>query len=267
MTERIMGPTFHDDWNDAGGLPARAARLQAYLDGELCAGERARVQAWLARDPSAREFLDDLRRVHELYAHHPAPEPGPLRWECTLARIEAGLEALPRKEPRCPRPGGAWRAALWAVASAAVVAGVWFGFTRLDRTPADRPPPGPEVEVFAVAGEDDVQILDMDPLDSASLVVGRVPSGLPEELTAGRPLEVADDSEVVVISIDGQDVNHLVVGEPPVQGLLAVVEAGEVRVDRIARVPAGEPQPFLHEPGGGTPMIMFPVTTARAAKE
>ncbi|MCA9516818.1 MAG: hypothetical protein KC635_17875, partial [Myxococcales bacterium] len=36
-------------------------QLTAYLLGELSADERARVDAWLARDADARALLDELR--------------------------------------------------------------------------------------------------------------------------------------------------------------------------------------------------------------
>ena len=37
--------------------------LSAYLDGELSAEERARVEAHLAADPQARKLFDELRGV------------------------------------------------------------------------------------------------------------------------------------------------------------------------------------------------------------
>ncbi|MCX7425789.1 MAG: zf-HC2 domain-containing protein, partial [Planctomycetia bacterium] len=39
--------------------------LSAYLDGELTAGERARVEELLAADPAARRLVDEFRAVRD----------------------------------------------------------------------------------------------------------------------------------------------------------------------------------------------------------
>jgi anti-sigma factor RsiW len=44
--------------NEPDGL-----RLMEYLDGRLDAGERAEVEAWLARDPEARSLCEQHRRL------------------------------------------------------------------------------------------------------------------------------------------------------------------------------------------------------------
>jgi len=109
-----------------------------------------------------------------------------------------------------------------------------------------------------------VVIDDMDPQDVRSIVRGFVPGSAPRELFDLRALVVASADEVAVITMDGNDTDVLVVGEPPVAGILVMVRRGEVRVDSILAQGRDEMKPYLHEPGGsGMPMIMVPFKTVR----
>ena len=55
--------------------------------------------------------------------------------------------------------------------------------------------------------------------------------------------------------------------KPPVQGPLLMASPGEVKVHHIAAGKRDDPKPYLHEPGGGMPMIMVPFKSARVSKE
>lgn len=69
-----------DRWTD---------RLSEYLDGELAAGEAARLEAHLVDCAACRETLTDLRRVMERAVSLPDVTPSSDLWPAIHARIEA----------------------------------------------------------------------------------------------------------------------------------------------------------------------------------
>jgi hypothetical protein len=238
----------------------------AYLDGELSEDACAHVEAWLAEDSAARAELDAQRLLREAFEETAPDEPDAESWARALAGIGAALE----KAPPALRSRFAWYAAGWVTAAAVLIAAAWIGASRL-AGPGPRPDipvaEGADSESLEVVSEQDVAIDDMDPLDVRCLARGKVPAGLPAELLAGAPFEVACDEEVEVIAMDGGDVSALVVCEPPVAGPLDMARRGEIRVDRIEpmRKGKGQPAPFLHDKSAsGMPMLMFPVKTARS---
>jgi anti-sigma factor RsiW len=96
--------------------------LSAYVDGELSASERAEVERWLEQHPSARDKLEDFRRLSQMFGNLPRTEvPDEFRTQ-VLQRAERRM-LLP--DPAAPRkPGGkrGWLLALAApLASAAVL--------------------------------------------------------------------------------------------------------------------------------------------------
>jgi len=104
-----------------GGLLTRQAKererrdelLSAYLDGQLSAGERARVDARLAADPALRAELDALRRTVALVRELP-PVPVPRNFILPQA-------VAPRPRPERPaRFRRTWAAPLLTAATAVV---------------------------------------------------------------------------------------------------------------------------------------------------
>jgi hypothetical protein len=254
-----MGPTHPNDRNDPDALPSRDAWLQSYIDGELAPEERARVEAWLAADPAARSQAEAQRRVAELFDDDEIAEPPQQAWDGVLGRISRALKRHPSGSSRLGKK--VWPL-VWVAAAAAVFAGVWLGARLLLHPKPDRP----GIEVLEVATADDVVIDEMDPFDARVLVVGRVPGGLPAELHERGPFLVASDSEIAIISMDGDDTDLLVVGLPPIIGPLLMVQPGEVKDISIETVKGEEQkQPYLHETrdGHGMPMIMVPIRSAR----
>ena len=55
---------------------AMMSRLSEYVDGTLSSAERARVEAWLAGHPEARQAVAELERVKRRAAELPQ-RPGP----------------------------------------------------------------------------------------------------------------------------------------------------------------------------------------------
>ena len=85
--------------------------LSAYLDGELSAGERARLEARLATDPALRAELDALRRTAAL-VHDLPTVPVPRNFILPQTMV-----ARPRPAPPA-RPRRAWAAPLLTAATA-----------------------------------------------------------------------------------------------------------------------------------------------------
>ncbi len=97
----------------AGEREQRDELLSAYLDDQLSAGERARLEAQLATDPVLRAELDTLRHTVALVRDLP---PVPIPRNFILPRTVA---ARPRPVQRA-RPRPAWTAPLLTAATAVV---------------------------------------------------------------------------------------------------------------------------------------------------
>jgi len=84
--------------------------LTAYVDGELTDEERARVEAWLTRNPEVRAEVEAQQHLKALCERCPVPGPDALAWDDVLARVESALEAAstenlqPRLRPLRPSP-------------------------------------------------------------------------------------------------------------------------------------------------------------------
>ncbi len=74
-------------------------KLQAFLDGELDAAEAAKVQAWLAREPEARQLLAELQNTQSALSGHEAelklPETRDFFWSKVRREIERQEQAAP----------------------------------------------------------------------------------------------------------------------------------------------------------------------------
>jgi anti-sigma factor RsiW len=99
-----MGEKTHNGRQEPEGLTPRDAWLLSYLDNELVPEQRAQFEAWLARDPAAREAVEEHYRVTELFAEAEIEEPA---WDETLAGIHYALRQKPVPTSR-PRPGAGW---------------------------------------------------------------------------------------------------------------------------------------------------------------
>src|SRR5205085_2867622 len=130
-----------------------AEMLDAYLDGELDAVARARVEAWLADHPVAAAALEQRRRLNELWEATVPPVPVEARWTAVRARIRMAMPARPMQRSN-------QRLVLGLVAGTA--AAVLFLFV-FPHQPAPETSRRPEpAEVFPVAGPDDVEIVSLD---------------------------------------------------------------------------------------------------------
>lgn len=78
-------------------------KLQAYLDGELSAGDIARVEALLASDPEAQALVTELRNTAAALKDHESgvtvPESRDFYWNGIRREIER-LEQKPAREER-----------------------------------------------------------------------------------------------------------------------------------------------------------------------
>ncbi|HEY0134680.1 MAG TPA: hypothetical protein VGB85_11385, partial [Nannocystis sp.] len=79
------------------------ALIQPFLDDELPASERARVEAVLAQDPVLRDMVDEQRSVRQALRDLP-PEAAP---QALQARVLLELDAVDREQAADPAPG--WR--------------------------------------------------------------------------------------------------------------------------------------------------------------
>jgi anti-sigma factor RsiW len=106
-------------------------RLMEYLDGRLDAGERAEVEAWLARDPAARRLLEEHRRTWAELAELPQwpVQPSEEFRRATLRRAE--------EERRAPLLPLRARGLAALAASLLVALGGWTWWSAQDRAARD----------------------------------------------------------------------------------------------------------------------------------
>jgi anti-sigma factor RsiW len=155
-------------------------QFAAFLDGELDAGARARVEIWLANHPSAAEEIEGQRRLMRLWQASVPAEPSPGAWSAAFDRIEAKLR------PASHRPR-AIRRALWLSAglAAAVFVAVLLARQFQPGATPTRPPmiasgnvsgvntETPDQEPILLASQDDVSVVNVEPYSQDD---GRVPS-------------------------------------------------------------------------------------------
>ena len=111
-------------------------RLMEYLDGRLTAGERAEVEAWLARDPEARRLAAEHARLWALLGEAlPVPDVGAS--EMFRART---LRLAEQERPATLNPLRTRAAALLAASLLLAVVGWawWSAHTRVALSEADR---------------------------------------------------------------------------------------------------------------------------------
>lgn len=160
------------------------SQLAAYVDGELEAGERLRVEDWLAENPQAEEEVDAHLRLLTLWQSAQPAEPTEAKWAVVRSNIQAGLAAHPMRSAF--RGRDAWLRWLAALTAAGVI-WIFLGLGGRDN------PPGPfeqeeNEQPFPVASAEDVDIISVQAADARSLVVGEPPLAGP--LVLGAPGDV-----------------------------------------------------------------------------
>jgi anti-sigma factor RsiW len=160
--------------------------LAAYVDGELDAAGRARVEAWLSRHADAAAEIEGLRRLARLWQASRAPDPGDKAWADTLSGIDQGLPRGPWTQ-RPARPGAGFMRRLVGIGGAAaaallLLALIPLGGTRRADLIVDSEEPYP------VASAEDVEIISLEAADLGALVVGELP--MREPVVAAAPSDV-----------------------------------------------------------------------------
>jgi hypothetical protein len=149
--------------------------LAAYVDGELDAAGRARVEAWLAQHPEAAAELEAQRewsrRNRRLWLSSAGPQPSDASWSRLFTRLQHAL-ATPPARPIVHR----WYSRGRAAAVMATAAAVLLAVVLLRPTSPPDPSAGlPLEDAWAVATDDDIDIVGIQDADTGFLVVGRPP--------------------------------------------------------------------------------------------
>jgi hypothetical protein len=178
VDENVMNDATSPNWKPSPEL------LAAFADGELDArddadGLCARIEAWLAANPAAQADLAANRRLKALWDRGAPPAPPAEAWDQVMKRLA-----------HAPAPARRGRSAgFWVGAATAAACVLWA----LMLANSYRKPPAPALEVFAVAGDNDVEILYVEGDSLDGLVVGFGPFR--------NVLELPDFGEIVVISV------------------------------------------------------------------
>ena len=159
--------------------------LAALADGELDAREdaaelRARIETWLAANPQGQAEVAAIGRLKSLLERTQPQSPTAETWREVLGRVESMQTTVPARRPSYANwlMGGVAVAAcvLWAV----LLAG---SFRQKPEVP----------EVFAVATDQDIEIIHIEGNAIGSLVVGALP--------LRGELELADAGDVTLVSL------------------------------------------------------------------
>lgn len=147
--------------------------LAAYADGELTAGERDRVENWLADHPEARELLDAQEslgpRNREFWQAVEPPSPMSAQW----SRVRNAITAA-----KPVRPSRSWLR--WFGSAGLLATAACLLILSLPDRAGVQPPEVEEnlpaaVEPIAMASTDDVEIISLPESAAALLVVGDHP--------------------------------------------------------------------------------------------
>ena len=171
MNHRLPGP----------GEPRRE-ELAAYLDGELDAAGRARVQHWLAQQPGAAAAAEELRELAHLVKQSCIPEPEEAAWAATLDRIDRAVTA----QRRSAAPLLARIASLIVpiAGAAAVLLALFLRPVAVESTQPEA------VEPFPVVTPDDVELISLEHADRDAVLVGHSP--LSEPIVLVKPGDMSD---------------------------------------------------------------------------
>ncbi len=142
-------------------------QFAAFLDGELGADVRARVEAWLQQHPADAEEIEGQRKLMRLWQMSAPTEPNPAAWSAAFDRIDAQVRPASRRRRMIRRT--LWLSA-GPVAAAAVLAAVML--TRDFRSGARRDAPtttppvagaeAAEQGPILLASQDDVSVVSME---------------------------------------------------------------------------------------------------------
>lgn len=147
--------------------------LAAYADGELDATTLAHLEAWLADNPDALAELETQRHLSgknaSFWRAAGADTPSEASWSRVLSGIRLALTNRPQPATQSNRRR--------LVAAVAAVAVALLAAILLWPTPSPSPesPTPPAVEAFAIAGDDDIDIISLPGADADLLVVGKLP--------------------------------------------------------------------------------------------
>src|SRR5262249_8962382 len=201
------------EWNPKPDNPT-PEQLAAYADRELEPAARQRIEAWLANHPEAAADMAAVQRLSSLWHAAAPPEPHESSWREIVQRVHAGVQAAAAKVvTRRPRRGLRWGMAFGAAAAvllAMALAPLW------------RKPASPNSATGLSKQEDSGG-------DAARLL----------------PFPVAAADDVDIISIEEADVNALVVGDPPVRGVLKLAAAEDVSLESVDPAPGDGMVPWV----------------------
>jgi anti-sigma-K factor RskA len=194
--------------------------LAAYADGELDAAGRARVEAWLAAHPEARAELENQRKLSRTNSKlwHTSSPPSP--GERSWSRLFVRVHTALANRPATAEPTrGAPRFRFGAAALAAAAAVLFaIGLFR----------PGEPAPV--------------DPSPSSDETV----------------LVMADPADIDIQSIQDADTELLVIGQPPLIGLVVLAAPGDIQLEKVAKDTDGM-MPREMVAGANVPMLCVPM--------
>lgn len=186
------------NWHNPDRAPS-PAELAAWADGELDPADAGQIEAYLAKHPDAVAEAEAARRVVSLFRDHAPPEPSTEAWTATFDRIDAALAAHQPRQMRQPRR---WSGLLIiALTAAAMLGGVLLAGRFLPAgwlKKSDQPP------TIALPREDDNDI----------------------------PFAVAEASEINIISMDADDADRVLMGQP-LLGTFEVASPEDINVVEV----------------------------------
>jgi hypothetical protein len=146
----------------------------------------------------------------------------------------------------------AWWAAAFLASAAAAVLLAFQAIPRSEAPPKRDPVHSAPVEPFPVASADEVEILRVEGSDTPALVVGQPP--------VSGLLLLAVPGEVEILQVNGEDTDSLVVGQLPVRGPLEMAQPGDVIVKKVEAT-RDHNKPEITANGENPPVVWAPQPT------
>jgi anti-sigma factor RsiW len=139
----------------AGGIKKmneeQQLKLQAFLDGELPAGEAREIAALVQRDAAAAALLAELKTTRAALAGAEPAASVPETREFYWSKIEREIRKLDPVESRRAAPLVSWRRLLWPISAAAVC----FALVMIETSRMNQPE-----AVAAVSADTDAPIVE-----------------------------------------------------------------------------------------------------------
>ena len=211
--------------------------LAAYVDGEFeghdaLLPQKHNIEQWLAEHPEAAEDLAAWRKLKQVWHETTPVSPSDEQWDTVLSGIRTGIEQHQSGDLPTRRLPWGW---MFGTAAAVLLTTTLLLWQWMGNSTETGKPRNPTQQLA----------------NQKNLPKKTTPTlNLPDE-----PFLIAEEFEIEILHIKGEDTEKLVVGELPMQGDMPLAGPGEVIFEEMPeKNPTGK-KPTVVESTDHPPMI------------